>query len=301
MNDEQPIIIIKKRGGHAGHHGGAWKVAYADFVTAMMAFFLVMWILGLNQETRKAIAAYFQDPLGMMKSQGGGSRPVSAANASIGLPSLLPGRASLEDRRRGEDNARFRVAKAMLERMIEKLPEFKELRRFIEITISRDGLRIELMEGSDSLFFESGSAQLKPQAVKLMRVIGRQLSRLPNPIILEGHTDARPYPKTQQGYSNWELSVDRANSARRAMVPYLQPFQVVEVRGYADKRLRNRQDPFHFTNRRISILVEYAHKTDAAETKQVGLSENKETTSDAPEDGVRSSMGTPSDSDESAR
>ncbi|MCC6730665.1 MAG: OmpA family protein [Chthonomonadales bacterium] len=254
MRDDTPIIVVKKKADHAGHHGGAWKVAYADFVTAMMAFFLVMWILGLNQNVRESIAAYFNDPSGMLKTHAGGSSPMSIArDASGGKPSLLPSMAGLL--RDPGDTRRFKAAKQALERRLERIPKLSALSRHVEISITREGLRIELIEVGDSLFFEKGSARLKPDAQQLLRMIAGELRTLPNDITMEGHTDTRPYAGGVLAYSNWELSTDRANSARRAMVRTLRPEQVVEVRGYADRKLRDVKKPTADSNRRVTILV----------------------------------------------
>lgn len=276
MNEERPVIKIVKKKGHSGHHGGAWKVAYADFVTAMMAFFLVMWILGLNQDTREAIAAYFRDPTGVMKMLRGGPSALGVmSSSSDNKPAVLP---SLQHIMEGGqmEKKHFQEAKQSLEKMISGLPEWKQLRSYIEIKLTPEGLRIELMEGPESLFFETGSAKLKPATGRLLRLMARELRKLDNPVILEGHTDAHPYAGGNLGYSNWELSADRANSARRAIAPALRPNQMSEVRGYADTHPRH-SNPYHFSNRRISILVPYTRqkppstKTSAEAIKQPSI------------------------------
>jgi chemotaxis protein MotB len=270
MNDERPIIIVKKKAGHAAHHGGSWKVAYADFVTAMMAFFLVMWILGLNQDTRKSIAAYFNDPAGMMKSKAGGSSPISdgkngSSNKSPGI--MTTKKVSLSEKKQ---KAKFREVKKELESMLARMKGFNELRKHIAITIARDGLRIELLEGKDPLFFESGSADLKATTTQFLKLMGPKLATLPHEVILEGHTDARPYSGGQANYGNWELSSDRANSARRAIETGLRPGQIREVRGYGPSHLRMPSDPFDSSNRRISILVAYKDEK-GVETQDIGI------------------------------
>src|SRR5207244_3084556 len=136
--------------------------------------------------------------------------------------------------------------------------------------ITPDGLRIELLDGPEPVFFESGSATCKPRTLALLRLISREVGKLPNAVAVEGHTDARPYPGGAGGYSNWELSADRANSARKAMVSSLHHDQVTEVRGYADRNLRRPDDPFHFSNRRVSILVRSAIVEDSSEPKPPG-------------------------------
>jgi len=268
LNDEKPIIIVKKRGHHGGHHGGAWKVAYADFVTAMMAFFLVMWILGLSEDKRQAIAAYFNDPTGVLKTYAGGTAPLNASRESPrGQPAILPPSKSIL---KEAESSAFRVAKANLEKMINSLPEFKAFKKAVEIQLTPEGLRIELMEGPESMFFQTGSAEMKPGTGELLRAIGGELRKLPNSVVLEGHTDSRPYPGGNAGYSNWELSSDRANSARRAIFATLRPGQITGVRGYADRHLRKQGDPLHFSNRRISILVEYSPQARAESREEAG-------------------------------
>jgi chemotaxis protein MotB len=270
MQNDKPIIIIKKvKDAHAGHHGGAWKVAYADFVTAMMAFFLVMWILGLNQDTRKAIAAYFNDPSGMMKGHAGGKIPtLTSRDSTTGKPSIMPSRAALAKAK--EEQEQIKKAENDIRRAISKDPRFKGLEKFVDVTVTRDGLRIELLEARESLFFHTGSATLEPKTTELLALIGQKLNGLDNNIIIEGHTDARPYAGGLAGYSNWELSSDRANSARRALVTTTRENQIAEVRGYADSRLRTPSDPTHFSNRRISILVAYSHQAEGVRMQEVG-------------------------------
>lgn len=270
MEHNNPIIIVKKiKKVHGGHHGGAWKVAYADFVTAMMAFFLVMWILGLNQDSRKAIAAYFNDPSGMVKGKAGGKIPTLATvDSTTGKASIMPSRAALVKAKQEKEH--LKAAMQQVRKMIEQDPRFKALRKFVDITITQEGLRIELLEGRESLFFETGSSKLEPKTVDLLTSIGQKLGGLENHIVVEGHTDSRPYAGGMTGYSNWELSTDRANSARKALAPGLHANQIAEIRGYADSRLRTPSDPFHFTNRRISILVAYSHQTMATPMQEVG-------------------------------
>ncbi|HZP84053.1 MAG TPA: flagellar motor protein MotB [Chthonomonadaceae bacterium] len=252
-----PIIIIKKNHKHDGHHGGAWKVAYADFVTAMMAFFLVMWIVGLDKPTREAIAAYFKDPVGFMKAVNGGKSPISTESSSIGKPAILPTAGGQSQQ--AAVQAQFKTVANEILKELAKHPEFQGLRDSVEVHLTNEGLRIELMEKTPSLFFDTGSAHLKARTVRLLQTIARQLRALDNPVMIEGHTDSRPLGRP--GYSNWELSTDRANSARRAMETNgLRPGQVLAVRGYADRKLLRPDDPTHFSNRRVSILVAYEKK-----------------------------------------
>jgi chemotaxis protein MotB len=252
---EAPVIrIVKKKKGHGGHHGGAWKVAYADFVTAMMAFFLVMWIVGLSKPVRQAIAAYFNDPAGFTKKGGAGTPLGEGEMQNLGGPAPILPKGGYN---MAEIQAQFKEAARTIKRQLERMPEFQNLKENIEINLTSEGLRIELLEKTSSLFFDSGKANLKPQTIKLLRLVSGELRKLKNPIIIEGHTDSQPL-NGPNGYSNWELSTERANSARRAMMANgLRPGQVMAVRGYADQKLKKPDDPFHFTNRRVSILVAY--------------------------------------------
>jgi len=247
--EDVPIRIIKKKVGHGGHHGGAWKVAYADFVTAMMALFIVLWIVGQSKQVKEYVANYFKDPGAFFSNtKGGGSFEYSKIAAGD--------RNIIDDLLKREQDRLQQTGKEIMKNL-EAKSGLEKLSKQIKMEMVKEGLRIELMEQSQSFFFDVGTAELKPEAREILRVIGREVSKLPNHIILEGHTDSRPYSR-EDGYSNYELSVDRANSARRVMVAAgMQPTQVDEVRGYADKVLRNRQDPYDVTNRRISVLIKY--------------------------------------------
>ena len=255
---DAPIIRIVKKSGGSGHHGGAWKVAYADFVTAMMAFFLVMWIVGLNKPTRQAIAAYFRDPSGFMKTAHGGKNPLSGGEGvtmELGgkKAPLMPGDGGKGDRTDGA----FKLAQAEILKEMERDPELRGLKESVQVHLTNEGLRIELLERTSSLFFDTGSASLKARSIKLLNVIAQELAKLKNPVVIEGHTDSNPL-NGKNGYSNWELSTDRANAARHAMEEHgLPASQVIAVRGYADRKLLHPEDPTHFSNRRVSILVAY--------------------------------------------
>jgi chemotaxis protein MotB len=255
MKDQQPVIIIKKKkGGHAAHHGGAWKVAYADFVTAMMAFFLVMWLVAQSKDVKANIAGYFRDPglFDYQKSNGllpsGGAPGVSPGKPSE--PSAQPDQAAVLKERALLAQAADHIREGLV-----KVPEFKTLRDQIEFTVTTEGLRIELVERSGSSFFDSGSAVLRGESVRMLNVIAGELGKLSNDVVLEGHTDSRKY-STGEGYGNWELSSDRANAARRVMVGHgLGPAQLRTVRGFADTQLHIVTDPLDPRNRRISIVV----------------------------------------------
>ena len=196
-NSDDLIVIKKKKVVAGGHHGGAWKVAYADFVTAMMSLFIVLWLLSSsNEQVKKSVAGYFNDPKGTAKLQGssmdgvGHAAPISEAD----MPKL----------------------KEKLLASAQKLPNFDKLKKQVEITASPDGLRIELMEKEGGTFFDTGDAHPTPELEQFLALIGGELGKMPNRISIEGHTDAHPY-SSPEGYSNWELSSDRANAARRLL------------------------------------------------------------------------------------
>ncbi|MHB8067510.1 MAG: flagellar motor protein MotB [Desulfobaccales bacterium] len=265
LNGEAPIQrIIKKKGGHGGHHGGAWKVAYADFVTAMMALFIVLWIMAQSQSIRQNVAQYFKNPGLLPQSQGlmetssmGGEMPTPGHSQELQLPSPAP--ADVTD-----DAKRFEETKKKIQEMIAQLPDLEGLKDMIRMEITDEGLRIELMEREDARFFEVGSANINLQAQKIFGIISKELGRLPNHLMVEGHTDSRPYG-SNKNYSNWELSSDRANAARRLMDGSgLKAGQVAEVRGYADRHPFNRQDPNDYRNRRVSIIVKPLSKDTEA-------------------------------------
>ena len=235
---QQPILIKKKAARHESHHGGAWKVAYADFVTAMMALFIVLWLMSsTTKEQKEEIAGYFRDPHGMA-TQKGPAHPGQGSNILL-------------------DKQDMTKLKAQLLQSIQHVDPLDKLKRQIEITITPEGLRIELMEDARGTFFQTGSAQPTPLLVSILKVLSMQLGTLPNRISIEGHTDAQPY-SDEHVYSNWELSSDRANVARRLMqISGVRLNQVSQVRGFADQRLRNPAHPFDASNRRISLIVQY--------------------------------------------
>jgi chemotaxis protein MotB len=243
----QPIIIIKKQvAAHHGHHGGAWKVAYADFVTAMMAFFLVMWIVGQDKPTKAAIAGYFRDP-GAFQQTGRGVLPGSESGVTGGPAAAGASNIDLKDA--------LQKAAEHLRQAIEAHPSFASLKDRIEIKVSDEGLRIELREAPNDGFFASGSATMKPETVELLGVIAAELKQLGHRVAIEGHTDSVPYASTD-GYTNWELSSDRANAARRVIQRSgMEQKQIEEVRGFADTHPRYPQKPEDAGNRRISIVV----------------------------------------------
>jgi chemotaxis protein MotB len=234
----QPIIV-KKKIVHGGHHGGAWKVAYADFVTAMMALFIVLWLMGSSEPIKKAVAGYFRDPSGHSNQNGSGQSGVSIKE-DVGI---------------GKDD--MHKLKDKLEAAIRQSPDVAKLKDQVQMTVTGEGLRIELLEKDTSTFFETGIAQPTDSGKEMLQLLAAQLGKLPNRLSVEGHTDAQPYVSTT-GYSNWELSSDRANAARKVIqLSGVRENQVADVRGYADQRLRKPEDPLSASNRRISIVVKY--------------------------------------------
>jgi chemotaxis protein MotB len=250
MSKGQPVIIVKKKGhGGHGHHGGAWKVAYADFVTAMMAFFLVMWLVGQSPKVKAAVGGYFRDPGVFETTKGGGVLPGSVEGLKDSGVTPVPDSVK-------QAQAVLEQAAEHLREALQKVPALKALEDRIEITVTAEGLRIELLENEKNSFFAVGSAQLLPETVELLGVIAKELSPLGNKIALEGHTDSRPYG-SRNGYTNWDLSTDRANAARRAMESHgLRAGQVDAIRGFADTRPRYPDDSLDPGNRRISIVVQ---------------------------------------------
>jgi len=241
----EPIIIVRKKVAHAAHHGGAWKVAYADFVTAMMALFIVLWLLSSSEKIKKAVGSYFQDPTGSGKMMG----------------STLGGTGESITFNKDDMNQ----LKKRLEEAMKTMPKFEQMKNNVELTITNEGLRVELIESEKGMFFESGNFKPTEQGRALLVKLAAELGKLPNNIAVEGHTDAKPY-QGQSAYSNWELSADRANMARRIMQETgLRADQVKQVRGFADQRLRTPQDPTAPSNRRVSVIVQYL---DAANSQK---------------------------------
>ena len=250
MADQRPIIVIKKKGGHAGHHGGAWKVAYADFVTAMMALFIVLWLLNSSKQVQDAVGGYFKDPTGT-------SKKVGSDMVGQGENFVL-----------SKDN--MAALKEQLQKAIREVPNFDKLRNHIDMTVTNEGLRIELLESAKGTFFDIGSPELNSDGHDLLVILSQELGKLPNKLAIEGHTDSKPYSASGH-YSNWELSADRANSARRLMqVSGIRADQVTQVRGFADQRLRKIEAPLDPINRRVSLIVQYLVKPPSDDDPKPG-------------------------------
>ena len=234
--------FLNSRQDDADHRGGAWKVAYADFVTALMALFIVLWLISSGREVREAVAGYFRDPLGYQRLSGS-ARAGSGESMAVTTSNV------------GE-------LKKQLEDAIRRLPDAQNFSRYVKFTVTGEGLRIELMEKEGGLFFETGSPRPTVNGAELFEMLALQISRLPNPIAIEGHTDSRPFhDQALAAYGNWELSCDRANAARRIMLSAgLRSDQVTEIRGYADHRTLISADPSDSRNRRVSVIVKYTSR-----------------------------------------
>jgi chemotaxis protein MotB len=259
MQDGTPIIVKKvKKHGH-GHHGGAWKVAYADFVTAMMAFFMVMWILGMSEDQKRQIASYFRDPIGVYN--GSSNNPPSIWPDNPPVPSSNSGSPAFDsaaehDRKEGEK------VKKEVEKQMEKDENLKPLLNSGAVTVDQnnEGVQIELIENETNgeVFFQVGSAEIRPKARQLFNTLAPILAQMNRKMFIDGHTDSRPM--SGGGMDNYDLSSSRANAVRRLlMVGGVKEEQILEVRGKADKEPRVSSDPFHFSNRRVSIVMPYKY------------------------------------------
>jgi chemotaxis protein MotB len=262
---ERPIIIKKiKKAGH-GHHGGSWKVAYADFVTAMMAFFMVLWIVGMDVKTRQSIEGYFSNPAGYKKGYGSGVSPISSGNS--------PARIATNQLKMIVHTAEQKSFADAAERIKSRLDSARGAlgTAKFEVAVGEDGLRIELLEsGKGDTFFQRGSAAMQPAAELGLTLIAQELLALRNRVVVEGHTDAATY-SANASYTNWELSSDRANAARRVLEGAgIAPDRVSEVRGYADTKPRVPENPMAPENRRISVLLPFSQLKTPSDTSRRG-------------------------------
>ena len=272
-DSQQPIVVkrIKKGGGAA--HGGAWKIAYADFVTAMMAFFLLMWLLGSTAKgDLKGIADFFQTPLKVALMGGSGSGDsssviqgggadltstygqvkrgdVQAEKKTINLQRL---KADFERK----EQARLETLKSDLEALIDQTPSLRQFKNQMLLDLTTEGLRIQIVDEKNRPMFDSASSELKPYTRDILREIGHALNRVDNRISVSGHTDATPYSGGDRGFGNWELSTNRANASRRELVAGgMADDKMIRVVGLASTVLYNKDDPYNAVNRRISIVV----------------------------------------------
>jgi chemotaxis protein MotB len=283
----RPIIVkrIKKSGG--GHHGGAWKIAYADFVTAMMAFFLLMWLLGSTTKGElQGIAEYFQTPLKVAMSGGSGSGDSSSVikgggkdlTRQVGQINKAnnPAQKKTYDLKAAQadmeriEASRLKALKGRIEAAIDANPTLKQFKKQLLLDITTEGLRIQIVDEKNRPMFALSKATLEPYTKEILHDIGHTLNDVPNKISLSGHTDASPYSGGGAGYSNWELSADRANASRRELiVGGMDEGKILRVVGLASAVPIDKNDPFNPINRRISIIV-MNKKTEDSITKEGG-------------------------------
>jgi chemotaxis protein MotB len=272
MENNQPIIVKRVKKVAGGHHGGAWKIAFADFATAMMAFFLVMWLMSVaTPEQKKLISGYFKDPIGFSESASpyvidlGGS-PTPAPDRTLNQQEQDPADAvdaadaevDLQQAESIAEEVERERLELLLQELQNKVDENPQLQRFkdqILFEITQDGLRIQIMDAENRPMFASGSARLQPYFEDILLALTDTIAAVPNKISVSGHTDAQPFVG-RGGYGNWELSADRANAARRVLIAggYSET-QVARVVGYASSALFDREDPLNPVNRRIDIVV----------------------------------------------
>ncbi|MCP5277054.1 MAG: flagellar motor protein MotB [Thiobacillus sp.] len=275
-DSQRPIVIkrIKKAGG--GAHGGAWKIAYADFVTAMMAFFLLMWLLGSTTKAQmEGISEYFKTPLkvAMMGGEGsgdatsiikGGGEDLTRKAGQIKRGETEADTSKSKAEQEKLDAARLQDLKAKLDKAIENNQKLRQFKNQLKIEITQEGLRIQIVDDKNRPMFDSGGAVMKPYTRDILREIGKTLNEVPNKISLSGHTDAIPYFGGEAGYSNWELSADRANASRRELVAGgLEDGKVLRVVGLGSAIPFKKEDPNDPVNRRISIIVMNKKAEDA--------------------------------------
>ncbi|WXL25212.1 flagellar motor protein MotB [Ectopseudomonas mendocina] len=271
MENNQPIIVKRVKKSAGGHHGGAWKIAFADFATAMMAFFLVMWLMSsATPEQKKLISGYFQDPIGFSESASphvidlGGTpvpspdrtlneeiKPTDASESNPGDIDKLQAESIAEE----VERERLELLLQELQTKVDENPQVQNFKDQILFEITQDGLRIQIMDADNRPMFASGSAQLQPYFEDILLAMTDTISAVPNKISISGHTDAQPY-SGRGGYGNWDLSADRANAARRVLVAGgYDDAQVARVVGYGSSALFDRKKPLNPINRRIDIVV----------------------------------------------
>lgn len=289
MSDDssRPIVIKRKKVVAGGAHGGAWKIAYADFVTAMMAFFLLMWLLGSTAKgDLQGIADHFQNPMKVSMSggagvgdatsilQGGGqdltrqSGQVKRGDVEAKKTTSFSKEAQAEFRRK--ERERLELLKADIEKMIEQSPQLAQFKKQLLLDITSEGLRIQIVDEQNRPMFDSGGADLKPYTRDILRQIGKSLNGVPNRVSLAGHTDAAQFGGGAQGFTNWELSANRANASRRELVSGgLGDTKVLRVVGLASTLPFDKNDPLSSANRRISIVV-LNQKTELAILQEEG-------------------------------
>jgi len=241
----EPLVVLPtRRASQENRHGGAWKVAYADFVTALMALFIVLWMMNSGSKVRQSVQGYFRDPQGYTRRLGTG-----VGGSGEGMP---------------VDRKNVRGVQEQLEAALRKMPEFRSIHNNILFSVTGEGLRIDLLENEQGMFFVTGNQTPTSNGEHLLQVLAEELGKMPNQLVIEGHTDARPFRNStvSSRYGNWELSADRANTARRILhTSGVRPEQVVETRGFAAQHLLNAKDPNDPRNRRVSVVVKFPNST----------------------------------------
>jgi len=314
-DSQQPIIVKRiKKGGH-GHHGGAWKIAYADFVTAMMAFFLLMWLLGSTTKgDLSGISDYFKTPLKVALMGGSGAGDATSLIKGGGTD-LTRKTGQVNKRLEGQKKAdvvvneeevekmlmlqegqRLKVLKQEIEDVIDKNQTLAQFRNQLLIDITTEGLRIQMVDDKNRPMFAIGSTNLQPYTKEILREIGKVLNEVENRITISGHTDASPYSGGERGYSNWELAADRANTARRELLSGgMEEHRIARVIGLGSAVLLDPSDPFNPINRRVSIIVMNRRAEKAAlndggtiEVEDLAPSANVEEGAAAPTEASRS-------------
>lgn len=271
----RPIIVKKIKKGGGGHHGGAWKIAYADFVTAMMAFFLLMWLLGSTSKEQKAgISDYFNTPLKVALMggtsvgasdtliKGGGGKDLTKKQGQVKPVDGPDGKKksiNTEDAKKALEKAekvKLEELKKKIEKAIDDSPNLSKFKNQLLLDITSDGLRVQIVDEQNRAMFNSSKADMQPYAKQILQELGKTLNDVPNKISLSGHTDATPYPNGEKSYSNWELSSDRANASRRELVAGgMDETKLLRVVGLSSAALFDKENPFNATNRRISIII----------------------------------------------
>jgi len=293
-DSQQPIVVKKIKKGGGGAHGGAWKIAYADFVTAMMAFFLLMWLLGsTSQGDLKGIADHFQTPLmvALLGGSGagdatsiikGGGQDLTQAHGQVKRGETKSDRKISEKRMKAEfekmEREKLEALKLDLEALIEASPTLKQFKNQLLLDITSEGLRIQVVDEKNRPMFDLASSELKPYTKQILREIGQMLNKVENRISLSGHTDATPYAGGDRGFGNWELSTNRANASRRELVAGgMADAKVMRVLGFSATVLYDKEQPFNAINRRISIVVMNKR------TEEAILNDGKETATEVSE------------------
>lgn len=285
---QKPIIIKRIKKMAAQHHGGAWKIAYADFVTAMMAFFLLMWLLGsTTQGDKEGIAEYFKTPLKIALQGGDGSGDstsiIKGGGDDISKKIGQMKRTDFDDLKQSIDMDALQALQDRVEReQLEKLkiriedainnnPDLNKFKSQLLLDITSEGLRIQIVDEKNRPMFAIGRAELQSYTKIILREIGKMLNDVSNKISLSGHTDATPYPAGEKSYSNWELSADRANASRRELIAGgMNPEKMLRVVGLSSAVMFDREDPFNPFNRRISIIVMNKKAEDAITQENLG-------------------------------